>query len=49
METKLVVFKDKEIRRTLIDNEWYFAVVDDSVIPKGVELLEFPKDINKLD
>ncbi len=28
METKLVVFKNKEIRRTLIDNEWYFAVVD---------------------
>ena len=28
METKLVVFKDKEIRRTLLDNEWYFAVVD---------------------
>jgi len=28
METRLVVFKDKEIRRTLHDNEWYFAVVD---------------------
>lgn len=28
METKLVVFKNKEIRRTLLDNEWYFAVVD---------------------
>ena len=27
METKLVVFKNKEIRRTLLDNEWYFAVV----------------------
>ena len=28
METKLVVFKNKEIRRTLLDNELYFAVVD---------------------
>jgi len=28
METKLVVFKNKEIRRILHDNEWYFAVVD---------------------
>ena len=28
METKLVVFKNREIRRTLLDNEWYFAVVD---------------------
>ncbi len=28
MENKLVVFKGKEIRRTLLDNEWYFAVVD---------------------
>jgi DNA-damage-inducible protein D len=28
METKLVVFKNKDIRRILHDNEWYFAVVD---------------------
>ncbi len=28
METKLVVFKNKEIRRILFNNEWYFAVVD---------------------
>jgi hypothetical protein len=28
METKLVVFKNKQIRRILIDDKWYFAVVD---------------------
>ena len=28
METKLIVFKNKEIRRILHDNEWHFAVVD---------------------
>ena len=28
METKLVVFKNKEIRGILFNNEWYFAVVD---------------------
>lgn len=28
METKLVVFQSKEIRRLLIDNVWFFSVVD---------------------
>ena len=28
MENKLVVFKGKEIRRTLHNNEWWFSVVD---------------------
>ena len=28
METKLVVFKDKKIRRILHNNEWWFSVVD---------------------
>ena len=28
METKLVVFKDKQIRRILHNNEWWFSVVD---------------------
>ena len=28
METKLVVFKDKQIRRTLQNNEWWFVVED---------------------
>ena len=25
---KLVVFQDKAIRRTLVDDEWFFSVVD---------------------
>ncbi|MDP3480685.1 MAG: Bro-N domain-containing protein [Desulfoprunum sp.] len=28
MESKLIVFKDKQIRRTLHDNEWWFVVED---------------------
>ena len=28
MENKLVVFKNKEIRRTLHNNEWWFSVID---------------------
>jgi prophage antirepressor-like protein len=28
METKLAIFKGKEIRRTLHNNEWWFAIVD---------------------
>jgi hypothetical protein len=28
METKLVVFKTKQIRRTLHNNEWWFSIVD---------------------
>lgn len=28
METKLLVFKEKEIRRTLHNDEWWFAIVD---------------------
>ena len=28
METKLVVFQDKEIRRVLYRGEWYFSVID---------------------
>jgi prophage antirepressor-like protein len=28
LENKLVVFKNKKIRRILHNNEWYFAVVD---------------------
>ena len=27
-ENKLVVFQDKKIRRLLVDDEWFFSVVD---------------------
>jgi prophage antirepressor-like protein len=32
METRLAVFKDKQIRRTLHNNEWWF-VIEDVVLP----------------
>ena len=50
METKLAIFKGKEIRRTLHDNEWWFAIVDvvsvltDSVNPSG-----YIKDMRRRD
>ena len=50
METRLVVFKNKEIRRILHNNEWWFAVVDvvsaltDSVNPSG-----YIKDMRRRD
>ena len=50
MENKLVVFKGKEIRRTLHNNEWWFAIVDvvaaltDSVDPAG-----YIKDMRRRD
>jgi DNA-damage-inducible protein D len=28
METKLIVFKDKQIRRILHNNEWWFSLTD---------------------
>lgn len=28
METKLVVFQSKEIRRLLVDSVWFFSVID---------------------
>ena len=43
---KVNLEKGKSFPRSYSD---YNVVVDASVIPKGVELLEFPKDINKLD
>jgi hypothetical protein len=50
MESKLVVFKDKQIRRTLHKNEWWFVIVDvvaaltDSIDPAG-----YIKDMRRRD
>jgi len=50
METKLVVFKNKEIRRILYKDDWWFAIVDivsaltDSVNPSG-----YIKDMRRRD
>jgi hypothetical protein len=50
MEPKLVVFKDKQIRRTLHNNEWWFVIVDvvaaltDSIDPAG-----YIKDMRRRD
>lgn len=50
MEAKLVVFQDREIRRTLHSGEWWFVIVDvvaaltDSVDPTG-----YVKDMRRRD
>lgn len=50
METKLVVFQDKEIRKTLHHGEWWFVIVDvvsaltDSLDPAG-----YVKDMRRRD
>jgi hypothetical protein len=50
MDTHLVVFKSKQIRRTLHDNEWWFSIADvvaaltDSVDPSG-----YIKDMRRRD
>ncbi|RJP92400.1 MAG: phage antirepressor protein [Desulfobacteraceae bacterium] len=50
MDTQLVVFKSKQIRRTLHNNEWWFAITDvvaaltDSVDPSG-----YIKDMRRRD
>jgi DNA-damage-inducible protein D len=50
METKLVVFKNKSIRRVLYKNEWWFVITDvvgaltDSVDPSG-----YIKDMRRRD
>ena len=28
METKIAIFKGKEVRKTIFENEWWFSVVD---------------------
>ena len=50
MENKLVVFKGKEIRRTLHNNEWWFAIVDVvSVLTDSVDPSGYIKDMRRRD
>ena len=50
METKLVVFKDKKIRRTLHNNEWWFAVVDVvAALTNSVDPAGYIKDMRRRD
>jgi hypothetical protein len=50
MENKLVVFKGKEIRRTLHNNEWWFAIVDVvSVLTNSVDPSGYIKDMRRRD
>lgn len=50
MDSKLIVFKDKQIRRTLYKNEWWFVIADvvaaltDSIDPAG-----YIKDMRRRD
>ncbi len=50
METKLVVFKDKKIRRTLHNNEWWFAIVDVvAALTNSVDPAGYIKDMRRRD
>jgi DNA-damage-inducible protein D len=50
METNIAVFKGKEIRKTIHNNEWWFVIVDvvsaltDSIDPSG-----YIKDMRRRD
>jgi hypothetical protein len=50
MDTKLVVFQNKEIRRTLHNNEWWFVIVDVvSVLTDSVDPSGYIKDMRRRD
>ena len=50
METKLVVFKNKEIRRLLHNNEWWFAIVDVvAALTNSVDPAGYIKDMRRRD
>ncbi len=49
-DTHLVVFKGKEIRRTLHKNEWWFAIADVvSVLTDLVDPTGYIKDMRRRD
>jgi len=50
MENKLVVFKGKEIRRTLHNNEWWFLVADVvEVLTETANSSDYIKKMRKRD
>lgn len=50
METKLVVFKEKEIRRILHNDEWWFVIVDVvSALTDSADLKQYIKKMRKRD
>jgi len=50
MDSKLVVFKGKEIRRTLHNNEWWFSIVDVvEALTDSVNSSDYVKKMRKRD
>ncbi len=50
MESKLVVFNDKQIRRTLHNNEWWFSVADViEALTESVNVKDYIKKMRKCD
>jgi DNA-damage-inducible protein D len=50
METKLVVFKDKKIRRTLYNDEWWFVILDVvAALTDSVDSAGYIKDMRRRD
>jgi|GEM_PF-1149099 len=50
METKLVVFQDKKIRRTLHKGEWWFVIVDViAALTVSVDPTGYIKDMRRRD
>lgn len=50
MDAKLVVFKDKQIRRTLYNNEWWFSVADViEALTESANVKDYIKKMRKRD
>ena len=50
METKLVVFQDKKIRRTLHRGEWWFVIVDViAALTESIDPTGYIKDMRRRD
>jgi DNA-damage-inducible protein D len=50
METSIAVFRGKEVRRTIDNNEWWFVIADVvSVLTDSVDLSGYIKDMRRRD